>query len=66
MVKKPLEPERIAIPMPATLIERIDEYRWSERLPSRAAAIRGLIEIGLRHVERQARNSRPKDGPIGD
>jgi metal-responsive CopG/Arc/MetJ family transcriptional regulator len=68
MVKKRVEPERIAIPMPARLIERIDEYRWSERVPSRAAAIRALIEIGLHHVERQARHSRssPKDGPTGE
>jgi metal-responsive CopG/Arc/MetJ family transcriptional regulator len=40
MVKKRQEPERIAIPMPAELIQRIDEYRWTNRLPSRAAAIR--------------------------
>jgi metal-responsive CopG/Arc/MetJ family transcriptional regulator len=48
MVKKRQEPERIAIPMPAELIQRIDEYRWTNRLPSRAAAIRQLIEAGLK------------------
>jgi metal-responsive CopG/Arc/MetJ family transcriptional regulator len=44
-------PERIAIPMPPSLIARIDEYRWRRRLLSRAAAIRQLIEIGLANAE---------------
>jgi metal-responsive CopG/Arc/MetJ family transcriptional regulator len=39
MVKKRQEPERVAIPMPAELIQRIDEYRWANRIPSRAEAI---------------------------
>jgi hypothetical protein len=47
MAKKRPNPERIAIPMPPDLINRIDEYRWRNRLPSRAAAIRQLIEAGL-------------------
>ena len=47
MVKKRLEPERIAIPMPAELLKRIDDFRWANRLPSRAEAIRQLIEAGL-------------------
>jgi hypothetical protein len=56
MVKnQPPEPERIAIPMAAELVQRIDEYRWRERLPSRAAAIRALVEIGLKSVEGNAR-----------
>lgn len=48
MVKKRMEPERIAIPMPKDLIAEIDEYRWANRLPSRAAAIRQLVKEGLR------------------
>ena len=48
MPKKPQEPERIAIPMPRDLIAEIDEYRWANRLPSRAAAIRQLVKEGLR------------------
>lgn len=47
MVRKRQEPERIAIPMPKELIQRIDEYRWANRIPSRAEAIRQLIEAGL-------------------
>ena len=45
------QPERIAIPMPPDLIKTIDDYRWANRLPSRAAAIRQLIEIGLANPE---------------
>jgi len=48
MAKKRPEPERIAIPMPEDLVRRIDEFRWENRLPSRAAAIRQLIEQGLK------------------
>jgi hypothetical protein len=40
--------ERIVTPMPRKLVERIDEFRWSRRLPSRAEAIRQLIEAGLK------------------
>lgn len=60
MGKKPPapDPERVAIPMDRALIERIDEYRWSERVPSRAAAIRALIEEGLRH--RRKRSPKPE------
>ena len=48
MVKKRQEPERVAIPMPAELIAQIDDYRWANRLPSRAEAIRQLVKEGLR------------------
>lgn len=44
------------------LIERIDEYRWSRRMPSRAATIRALLENGLWHVERQGGSSRSSKG----
>lgn len=61
MVKKPAaEPERIAIPMSAGLIARIDEYRWNQRIASRAAAIRALLEDALRrHEERGKAKGRP-------
>jgi len=29
-------------------LARVDDYRFSERLPSRAEAIRQLIELGLK------------------
>ncbi len=34
------------------LIDRIDDFRYSKRIPSRAEAIRILIEKGL-HTEKQ-------------
>ena len=47
MVKKRMDPERVAIPMPKDLLAQIDEYRWANRLPSRAEAIRQLVQKGL-------------------
>jgi metal-responsive CopG/Arc/MetJ family transcriptional regulator len=47
MARNRPNPERIAIPMTDELVKQIDEYRWANRLPSRAAAIRKLIELGL-------------------
>ncbi len=34
-------------------IKRIDDYRFKNRFPSRAAAIKSLIEIGLRQEEQK-------------
>jgi metal-responsive CopG/Arc/MetJ family transcriptional regulator len=39
--------ERIITPMPKTLIEEIDDFRWGNRMPSRSQAIRELIRRGL-------------------
>lgn len=39
---------RVITPMPQALLARIDDYRFAERLPSRAEAIRRLVEIGLK------------------
>lgn len=41
--------ERVIIPLSRRLLDRIDDFRFGHRLPSRAAAIRRLIETGLRH-----------------
>lgn len=38
---------RIIIPTPATLLRQIDDYRFENRIPSRAAAIRRLLETAL-------------------
>lgn len=38
---------RIITPMPQTLVARIDDYRFKHRIPSRAEAIRRLVEKGL-------------------
>jgi len=38
----------IPVLFPETLVERIDDYRFRNRLPSRAEAIRALIQAALR------------------
>lgn len=49
MVAKANEPDerRVIVPMRRELVARIDDFRWGRRLPSRAEAIRRLIEAGL-------------------
>lgn len=47
--------------MPPELIARIDDYRWRERVPSRAEAIRALLDEALKRHERHPRP--PKDEP---
>jgi metal-responsive CopG/Arc/MetJ family transcriptional regulator len=47
MVRKRQEPERVAIPIPKDLLAEIDEFRWANRLPSRAEAIRQLVKQAL-------------------
>jgi metal-responsive CopG/Arc/MetJ family transcriptional regulator len=51
--------DRVVTPMPRKLIERIDEFRWSRRLPSRAAAIRQLIEAGLKNQAKDVKIKPP-------
>jgi metal-responsive CopG/Arc/MetJ family transcriptional regulator len=49
MPAKPPKPDpRVIIPLPQELIDEIDDYRWANRLPSRAEAIRQLVRKGLR------------------
>jgi metal-responsive CopG/Arc/MetJ family transcriptional regulator len=33
--------------MPKSLVKAVDDFRFSNRMPSRAEAIRRLIELGL-------------------
>ena len=39
---------RIITPMSQQLLQAIDDYRFANRLPSRADAIRRLIQAGLK------------------
>jgi metal-responsive CopG/Arc/MetJ family transcriptional regulator len=39
--------QRIAVSVPKELREQIDDFRWAQRLESRAEAIRRLVEAGL-------------------
>jgi metal-responsive CopG/Arc/MetJ family transcriptional regulator len=40
--------QRIAVSFPRELVERIDDFRFANRIESRAAAIRLLVEDGLK------------------
>ena len=46
---------RIITPMPQKLVDAIDDYRFTNRLASRAEAIRQLIELGLKAAETPAK-----------
>lgn len=52
--------DRIVTPMPRQLVERIDDFRFSRRLHSRAEAIRQLIEAGLKNPPSQAKEPKLK------
>ena len=43
-------PERMITPMPTRLLERIDDYRFASRSPTRAAAVRDLLDKALTAV----------------
>ena len=38
---------RILVDVPRELLRAVEDYRYSQRIPSRAEAIRRLIELGL-------------------
>jgi metal-responsive CopG/Arc/MetJ family transcriptional regulator len=50
-MKKPAGPkslsERVIFPISRDMLDRIDDYRYRRRIPSRADAIRRLIELSL-------------------
>ena len=39
--------QRVITPMPDELVKAIDDYRFENRMLSRSAAVRRLIEMGL-------------------
>jgi metal-responsive CopG/Arc/MetJ family transcriptional regulator len=39
--------QRVIFPISRDMLERIDDYRYRRRIPSRAEAIRHLIELSL-------------------
>ena len=58
---------RIIVPMPSELLEAVDDYRYRERVPSRADAIRRLLRVGLEGVWRPIRvNSECGDRPFAE
>ena len=53
---------RVITPMPQALLDAIDDFRFGKRLPSRAEAIRRLIELGLRAAAEEGAASEPGIG----
>ena len=47
--------ERIVTPMPKSLVDAIDDYRYSARIPSRAEAIHQLLEVALKAPRQRER-----------
>ena len=43
----PSRTERLQIPLPADEVAAIDDFRFRNRIPTRAAAVRELIRRGL-------------------
>lgn len=41
------KPTRIIVPMPDDLIEAVDDFRFTERVPSRSMAIRTLLRQAI-------------------
>jgi metal-responsive CopG/Arc/MetJ family transcriptional regulator len=53
VINLPSEKPFIALVVEESLLKRIDDYRFEKRFPSRAAAIKTLLEIGLKQEENQ-------------
>jgi hypothetical protein len=49
----PTEKPRLLLTMDENLLKKIDDYRFEKRFSSRNAAIKALIEIGLKQDENQ-------------
>jgi metal-responsive CopG/Arc/MetJ family transcriptional regulator len=52
--------ERVITPLPRSLLEAIEDYRYGTRVPSRSEAIRRLIAAGLEAERQRAAHSVPK------
>jgi hypothetical protein len=51
--------QRVIIPMSAAMVEAIDDWRFANRIPTRAEAIRRLLELGMDAAPKQAASQRP-------
>ena len=49
--------ERIITPMSKSLVEAIDDFRFSNRVASRSEAIRQLIALGLEAAKKHDKSS---------
>lgn len=44
---------RVITPMPKSLVDRINDFRFEHRCDSKSEAVRKLIELGLSAAEKQ-------------
>jgi metal-responsive CopG/Arc/MetJ family transcriptional regulator len=51
VAKREQATERVVTPMRPKLLERIEDFRYARRIPSRAEAVRQLLEEALRQAE---------------
>lgn len=49
--------ERVPIMWEPSLIKKIDDYRFEQRIGARAAAVRALVEKGLQATENEKAGS---------
>jgi metal-responsive CopG/Arc/MetJ family transcriptional regulator len=47
----PTEKPKVLITLEDDLLQRIEDFRYGNRIPSRAEAVRKLIEEGLKNIE---------------
>jgi len=52
----PTEKPKVLITLEDELLERIEDFRYGNRIPSRAEAVRKLIEEGLKSLTPQNRD----------
>ncbi len=45
---------RVITPIPPDLLQAVEEFRYTNRLPSRAEAIRRLLEVGVGQEQAKA------------
>ena len=57
--EKELSTERVIIPMTKGLVTEIDDYRFGNRIDSRAEAVRALIKYALKAISDE--KERPKN-----
>lgn len=43
--------ERMVTPMPRSLIEKVDDYRFANRVTSRSEAVRQLLKLGIQSAK---------------
>lgn len=56
----PSDKPKILFVLDEELLEKIDDYRYLNRIPSRAEAIRRLVEEGLKHQQHPPKVSHKK------